>query len=185
MPWRRSGATVWLLARTFSLERHPDTEFIMVGAAVLEPLLRRGRRCALHPHRPYRRSGPEWTTSRARLTPRPLESSMWMAIDAARRRTPMSRFQQATPRADGNGQVPSADHGHWPARHRCAVADIAGESIVLDVGATIGADARASGRSAVMGSAMPGAVRSERPTVGLLNIGWRRSRALRRSVRPA
>src|SRR5688572_18575992 len=47
-----------------------------------------------------------------------------------------------------------------------------GESIVLDVGATIGADARLLVDFAVMGAAMARSVFGlERPTVGLLNVG--------------
>jgi glycerol-3-phosphate acyltransferase PlsX len=47
-----------------------------------------------------------------------------------------------------------------------------GESIVLDVGATIGADARHLVDLAIMGSAMARIVFDiERPTVGLLNVG--------------
>jgi glycerol-3-phosphate acyltransferase PlsX len=47
-----------------------------------------------------------------------------------------------------------------------------GESIVLDVGATIGADARHLVDLAIMGSAMAQIVFDiERPTVGLLNVG--------------
>ena len=47
-----------------------------------------------------------------------------------------------------------------------------GESIVLDVGATIGADARMLVDFAVMGAAMARSIFDlERPTVGLLNVG--------------
>ena len=47
-----------------------------------------------------------------------------------------------------------------------------GESIVLDVGATIGADARMLVEFAVMGAAMARSVFGlERPTIGLLNVG--------------
>jgi len=47
-----------------------------------------------------------------------------------------------------------------------------GESIVLDVGANVGADARQLVDSAVMGAAMAGAIFDlPRPTVGLLNVG--------------
>lgn len=49
---------------------------------------------------------------------------------------------------------------------------VKGESIVLDVGATIGADARQLVDFAIMGAAMAGSVFGvKRPTVGLLNIG--------------
>jgi glycerol-3-phosphate acyltransferase PlsX len=54
--------------------------------------------------------------------------------------------------------------GIWPT--------LRGESIVLDVGATIGADARMLADFAVMGAAMARSVFDlERPTVGLLNVG--------------
>jgi glycerol-3-phosphate acyltransferase PlsX len=49
---------------------------------------------------------------------------------------------------------------------------VRGESIVLDVGATIGADARHLVDLAVMGAAMARVVFDiDRPTVGLLNVG--------------
>ena len=49
---------------------------------------------------------------------------------------------------------------------------LAGESVVLDVGATIGADAQQLVDYAVMGGAMARALfEKSRPTVGLLNIG--------------
>ncbi|MFX8817152.1 phosphate acyltransferase, partial [Acinetobacter baumannii] len=47
-----------------------------------------------------------------------------------------------------------------------------GESIVLDVGANVGADARQLLDSAVMGAAMARAIFCiDQPTVGLLNVG--------------
>ena len=47
-----------------------------------------------------------------------------------------------------------------------------GESIVLDVGATIGADAQQLVDFAILGAAMARAIgHAERPTVGLLNVG--------------
>ncbi len=49
---------------------------------------------------------------------------------------------------------------------------LAGESVVLDVGASIGADAQQLVDYAIMGGAMARALfQKERPTVGLLNIG--------------
>src|SRR5690606_8020534 len=49
---------------------------------------------------------------------------------------------------------------------------IRGESIVLDVGATIGADAQQLVDFAILGAAMANALFDiERPTVGLLNVG--------------
>ena len=54
--------------------------------------------------------------------------------------------------------------GIWPT--------LKGEAVVLDIGATIGADAEQLFEYAVMGAAMARALfNKERPTVGLLNIG--------------
>ena len=54
----------------------------------------------------------------------------------------------------------------------CIWPTIKGESIVLDVGATIGADAQQLVDFSVMGAAMARAVLAiQRPTIGLLNIG--------------
>ncbi|MBP0573647.1 phosphate acyltransferase, partial [Mycobacterium tuberculosis] len=54
--------------------------------------------------------------------------------------------------------------GIWPT--------LKGESIVLDIGATIGADAQQLVDFAVMGAAMATAVlHSAKPSVGLLNVG--------------
>lgn len=54
--------------------------------------------------------------------------------------------------------------GIWPT--------LKGESIVLDIGATIGADAKQLRDFAVMGGAMARALfEIERPTIGLLNVG--------------
>lgn len=56
-----------------------------------------------------------------------------------------------------------------------------GESVVLDVGATIGADAQQLFDFAVMGGAMARAIYDiERPTVGLLNIGVEEVKGLER-----
>ena len=56
--------------------------------------------------------------------------------------------------------------------HRRHLADAQGESIVLDVGATIGADADQLVDFAIMGEALARCLFGiERPTVGLLNIG--------------
>ena len=54
----------------------------------------------------------------------------------------------------------------------CIWPTVKGESIVLDVGATIGADAQQLVDFSVMGAAMARAVLAiQRPTIGLLNIG--------------
>jgi glycerol-3-phosphate acyltransferase PlsX len=101
-------------------------------------------------------------------------SSMWLAIDAVKKGEAdvavsagntgalmaMSRFHLRT--------LPGIDRpaitGIWPTKR--------GDSIVLDLGATIGGDAHHLVSLAVMGAAMASVLFNKpRPTVGLLNIG--------------
>lgn len=102
------------------------------------------------------------------------KSSMWMAIEAVKRGDAaycisagntgalmaMSKFCLRTM---ANIERP-AIAALWPT--------LRGESVVLDMGATIGADAQQLVDFALMGGAMARALFDvERPTVGLLNIG--------------
>ncbi|MBV8563921.1 MAG: phosphate acyltransferase PlsX [Methylobacteriaceae bacterium] len=101
-------------------------------------------------------------------------SSMWLALDAVRRGEAdaaisagntgalmaMAKFCLRT-MADVERPAIAAI---WP--------NLRGQSIVLDVGASIGADARHLVDLAIMGSAMARIVfKLDRPSVGLLNIG--------------
>jgi glycerol-3-phosphate acyltransferase PlsX len=101
-------------------------------------------------------------------------SSMWLAIDAVKKGEAdvavsagntgalmaMARFNLRT--------LPGVDRpaiaGLWPTKR--------GDSVVLDLGATIGGDAQHLVALAVMGAAMASVLFNKpRPTVGLLNIG--------------
>jgi phosphate acyltransferase len=99
---------------------------------------------------------------------------MWMAIDAVKRGEAdvaisagntgalmaMAKFHLRTMAGIGRPAIAAL----WPT--------LRGESIVLDVGASIGADARHLVDLAMMGSAMARVLFDlDRPTVGLLNIG--------------
>jgi glycerol-3-phosphate acyltransferase PlsX len=101
-------------------------------------------------------------------------SSMWLAIDAVKKGNAgvavsagntgalmaMAKFHLRTMAGIGRPAIAAL----WPT--------LRGESIVLDVGATIGADAQHLVELAIMGSAMARVVFDlDRPTVGLLNIG--------------
>ena len=102
------------------------------------------------------------------------KSSMWKSIEAVK-----SGDAEASVSAGNTGALMAmskfclrtmarverpAIAGIWPT--------LRGESIVLDVGATIGADAQQLVDFAVMGSAMARALfEIDRPTVGLLNVG--------------
>jgi glycerol-3-phosphate acyltransferase PlsX len=170
------GPTVVVPGAEISLLRRPDTEFILFGdEAVLDPLVS-GRpkleRTVKIVH----------TDVAIRMDDKPSQalrygrrrSSMWLAIDAVRQ-------------GDADVAVSAGNTGALMAmakiclkmQHgvdRPAIAGIwptlRGESIVLDLGASIGADAAHLVDMAVMGAAMARIVFGhERPTVGLLNVG--------------
>src|SRR3954471_18836400 len=170
------GASVVIPGAAISLSRHPNTEFLLFGdRARIEPELAR------HPalkaasrvvHTDVAVSShdkPSQALRRGRKT-----SSMWLAIDAVKKGEAdvavsagntgalmaMARFCLRT--------LPGIDRpaiaAVWPTAR--------GDSIVLDLGATIGGDAQHLVAMAVMGSAMASVLFNlERPTVGLLNIG--------------
>ena len=102
------------------------------------------------------------------------KSSMWMAIDAVRQ----GEADVAVSAGNTGALMAMARFilKTLPGIQRPAIAAIwptlRSESVVLDVGATIGADARQLVEFAVMGEAMARCLFGlEKPTVGLLNIG--------------
>ncbi|MGH6854424.1 MAG: phosphate acyltransferase PlsX [Aestuariivirga sp.] len=102
------------------------------------------------------------------------KSSMWQAVEAVRKGE-----AQAVVSAGNTGALMAMTRfilKTLPGISRPAIAAIwptlRGESIVLDVGATIGADASQLVEFAIMGEAMARCLFGlEKPTVGLLNIG--------------
>ena len=101
------------------------------------------------------------------------KSSMWRAIEAVKEGAGFAVSAGNTGalmamalfclRGENNIDRP-AIAGVWPT--------LKGDAVVLDIGATIGADAEQLFEYAVMGAAMARALfDKERPTVGLLNIG--------------
>jgi glycerol-3-phosphate acyltransferase PlsX len=170
------GAAVVLPGAELSLVRHPDSEFILVGdRAVLDPLLAKLPRLAAA-------STLIHTDVAIRMDDKPSQalrhgrwkSSMWLTLDAVKKREAdvavsagntgalmaMAKFVLKTM----PGVARPAIAAVWPT--------LRGESIVLDVGATIGANARQLIEFALMGEAMARCLWGvERPTVGLLNIG--------------
>ena len=102
------------------------------------------------------------------------KSSMWKAIDAVKTGeadVAVSAGNTGALMAMSKFCLKSLPEVERPAI-ACLWPTIRGESIVLDVGATIGADARHLIDLAVMGAAMARVVFDiERPTVGLLNVG--------------
>ena len=170
------GAAVVIPGAAISLSRHRETEFLLVGdRARIEPELDR------HPelkaasriiHTDVAVSmedKPSQALRRGRKT-----SSMWLAIDAVKK-------------GEADVAISAGNTGALMAMARFnlrmlqgidrpALAAIwttmRGDSVVLDLGATIGGDARHLVALAVMGSAMASVLfNKQRPRVGLLNIG--------------
>ena len=170
------GASVVLPGADISLTRHPDIEYLLFGdTAVVAPVLDtlpRLKAAARLVH----------TDVAIRMDDKPSQalrygrwkSSMWLALDAVKKGEAdvavsagntgalmaMSRFNLK--------MLPGIDRpaiaALWPT--------LKGESVVLDVGASIGADEAHLINLAAMGSAMARILFDiERPTVGLLNIG--------------
>ena len=170
------GASVIIPGAAISLSRHPDAEFLLFGdRAQIEaqlakyPALKAASRVVHTDVAVSAHDKPSQALRRGRKT-----SSMWLAIDAVKKGEAgvaisagntgalmaMARFNLRT--------LPGVDRpaiaAVWPTTR--------GESVVLDLGATIGGDARHLVTLAVMGSAMASVLFDlDRPTVGLLNIG--------------
>lgn len=170
------GVSVVVPGAAISLKRHPDTEFLMFGDEKqinreLDklPALKAVTR-VVHTDVAVRMDDkPSQALRRGRKT-----SSMWLAIDAVKRGEAdtvvsagntgalmaMARFNLRTLTGVDRPAIAAV----WPT--------VRGESVVLDVGASIGGDAQHLAVLAIMGSAMARVLFDlERPTVGLLNIG--------------
>ena len=163
------GASVVVPGAAISLSRHPDTEFLLFGdRALIEPEL------AKHPalkaasrviHTDVAVSmhdKPSQALRRGRKT-----SSMWLAIDAVKK----GEADVAVSAGNTGALMAMARFclRMLPGIDRPAIAAIwptvRGDSVVLDLGATIGGDAHHLVALAVMGSAMASVLFDlERPT---------------------
>src|ERR1700730_3193710 len=159
-----------------ALQRRPDMNFLFFGdAARIRPILDAAP--ALCEVSTLRHTGvsvrmdakPSQALRAGRRT-----SSMWLAIEAVKK----NEADVAVSAGNTGALMAMAKTclHMMPLIGRPAIAAVwptlRGESIVLDLGATIGADAQHLVDLAVMGSEMARAVLSiEKPTVGLLNIG--------------
>jgi glycerol-3-phosphate acyltransferase PlsX len=170
------GASVVVPGAAISLERHPDTEFVLVGNRTLieeqlakYPKLRAASRVIHTDVAVSMEDKPSQALRRGRKT-----SSMWLAIDAVKKGE-----ADVAVSAGNTGALMAMARFHLHMLEgidRPAIAavwpTVRGDSVVLDLGATIGGDARHLVALAVMGGAMASVLLNlERPTVGLLNIG--------------
>ncbi len=170
------GVEVVLPGADQVLKRCPDIEFLLFGdSKVIEPMLEEYPRLkqASVVHHSDVSIGMDEKPSQALRKGRG-KSSMWNAIAAVKKcesdvavsagntgaLMAMSKFCLRTM----SGIERPAIAAIWPT--------LRGESIVLDVGATIGADAQQLIDFAILGGAMCRSVHSvKQPTIGLLNIG--------------
>ncbi len=170
------GPAVVVPGADLSLARHPDTEFILFGdEAVVGPLVEQRPRLKAASRLMH-------TDVVVKMDAKPSQalrqgrwkSSMWLAIDAVKKGE-----ADVVVSAGNTGALMAMAKFNlrmMPGIERPAIAalwpTLKGDSVVLDVGATIGADADHLVDLAVMGSAMARVLFDlERPTVGLLNIG--------------
>jgi len=177
------GPSVVVPGAAVALAQHPGASFILFGdQAKIEPLL------GAHPQ--LREACRLVHTDVAvRMEDKPSQalrngrwkSSMWLAIDAVKK-------------GDADVAVSAGNTGALmamakfnlrmlPGIERPAIAGLwptlKGSCIVLDLGASIGADAESLVAMAVMGSAMSRVLfHLDRPTVGLLNIGVEEAKGL-------
>ena len=170
------GPDMVIPGAALSAIRHPNVRFLLVGdQSRIAPLLER------HPHLKERaeiRHSDVFVTMDAKpsqaLRQGRGKSSMWLAIEAVRSGeadTAVSACNTGALMAMARFVMKS-----MPGISRPAIAAIwptlRSESVVLDVGATIGADATQLVEFAVMGEAMARCLFGlEKPTVGLLNVG--------------
>ena len=170
------GAAVVVPGAELSLERHPDIEFLLFGdRAEVEPLLAarpqlKAASTLVHTDVVVQmRDKPSQALRKGRR-----RSSMWLAVDAVKK----GEADVAVSAGNTGALMAMAkiDLRTMAGIERPAIAAIwptlRGRSIVLDLGASIGADAGNLVDMAAMGSAMAGVLFGlDRPTVGLLNIG--------------
>ncbi|MCP3465968.1 phosphate acyltransferase PlsX [Bradyrhizobium sp. CCGUVB23] len=170
------GAPVVIPGAAILLARHPDIEFLLVGdRAKIEPELDK------HPalkaasriiHTDVAVSMEEKPSQALRRGRK--KASMWLAIEAVKK----GEADVVVSAGNTGALVAMARFclRMLPGIDRPALAAIwptlRGESVVLDLGATIGGDARHLVALAVMGAAMASVhFNLARPKVGLLNIG--------------
>ena len=170
------GPSVVVPGADLALARHPDATFVLVGdRAKIEPLLEAHQRLKASARLVH-------TDVAVRMDDKPSQalrngrwkSSMWLAIDAVKKGE-----ADVAVSAGNTGALMAMAKFHlrtMPGIERPAIAaawpTLTGECIVLDLGASIGADAEHLLDMAVMGSAMARVLfNRDRPTVGLLNIG--------------
>ena len=170
------GPSVVVPGAALFLERFPDVEFLMFGdQEKIAPLLKAQPRLAALTQVRH-------TSVAVGMADKPSQ-----ALRAGRRNSSMWKAIEAVRNGEADCAISSGNTGALMAMSKICLRTMAqidrpalaalwptlrGRSIVLDVGATIGADAQHYVDLAIMGAAMARSLfELERPTVGLLNVG--------------
>lgn len=170
------GPSAIIPGAALALERHPEMRFVLFGKeSECLPVLKR------HPKLEQASDFVHCDVSVA------MDAKPSQALRHGRWRSSMWKAIEAVKSGDANVCVSAGNTGALMAMSKFCLRTMAdierpaiaaiwptmrGESIVLDVGATIGADAQQLIDFSVMGAAMARTlIEVERPTVGLLNVG--------------
>jgi phosphate acyltransferase len=170
------GPSVTIPGAALALERHPEIRFVLHGlASECEAILDK--------HQPLKQA----STFVAAETAVQMDAKPSQALRQGRYRSSMWRAIESVKNGDADVCISAGNTGALMAMSKFCLRTMAnierpaiaaiwptmrGESIVLDVGATVGADAQQLIDFAMMGAAMSRALFAiERPTIGLLNVG--------------
>ncbi len=170
------GPAVTIAGADVALQRNPDSRFLFFGdGGEIEPVLKGF---------PHLRLVSEVIHCDIAVN---MSDKPSLALRRGRWKSGMWRTIEAVKKGDANVAVSAGNTGALMAMSRLCLRTLSGldrpalaalwptlvgESVVLDVGATIGADAKQLVDYAIMGGAMARALfEKSRPTVGLLNIG--------------
>jgi glycerol-3-phosphate acyltransferase PlsX len=170
------GPSVVIPGAALALERHPDLRFLVFGQqSLIEPLLAQNAKLQAA------------TEIRHTDLSIAMDEKPSVAIRMGRGKSSMWRSVQAVRDGEADACVSAGNTGALMAMSKFCLRTMAtierpaiaaiwptlrGESVVLDVGATIGADAHQLIDFAILGTAMARALYGmDKPTVGLLNIG--------------
>ena len=169
------GPDVVVPGAALALEKHPDVSFLLFGDRVrIQPQLDQHPVLAARSRVVHTDVAVEMQDKPSQAVRRGRGSSMWLALDAVQK-------------GDADFAVSAGNTGALMAMAKLILKTMPGierpviagqwptvkhNSIVLDLGANIGASARQLADFALMGAAMARALFGiERPRVGLLNIG--------------
>ena len=169
------GPGVVVPGAAIALERHAGVTFLLFGdEARIRPHLDRHPLLAARSRIVHTDTVVEMQDKPSQAVRRGRGSSMWLALDAVRKRE--ADFMVSAGNTGALMAMAKLVLTTMPGIERPAIAGqwptVNGACIVLDLGANIGATARQLADFALMGAAMARAVlHIERPRVGLLNIG--------------